>query len=77
LKYFRGTHGAVGGVPWQTPRGVKSTAAFKERGEATPTLINYTQDAFAAKEVWAWLKPRLSAYGFFGTPAAAPKAVVS
>ncbi|HET8935134.1 MAG TPA: SNF2-related protein [Polyangiales bacterium] len=37
LKYFRGTHGAVGGVPWQTPKGSKSTEAIKERGEATPT----------------------------------------
>jgi len=76
LKYFRGTHGAVGGVLWQTPQGAQSTEAIQARG-ATPTLINYTQDAYAAKEVWAWVKPRLSAYGFFGTPAAVPKAVVS
>lgn len=77
LKYFRGTHGAVGGVPWQTPKGSKSTDFIKENGEATPTLINYAQDAYAAKEAWAWVEPRLRAYGFRGATAAAPKAVVS
>ena len=77
VKYFRGTHGAVGGVPWPTPKGARSTDMIKERGEATPTLINYTQDAYAAKEVWAWVRPRLAAYGFIGTQAGAAKAPVS
>jgi len=77
LKYFRGTHGAVGGVPWPTPKGGKSTDMIKERGEATPTLINYTQDAYAAKEVWAWVKPRLDAHGFFGKQQTVPQAAIS
>ena len=76
VKYFRGTHGAIGGCPWPIPRGRKATDFIREFGEATPTLITYAQDAYAAQAVWEWVKPRLITHGFFGATAA-PKAVVS
>lgn len=76
VKYFRGTHGALGGCPWPIPRGGKAASFISERGEATPTMITYAQDAHAAQAVWAWVKPRLIAHGFLGA-AAAPKAAVS
>jgi hypothetical protein len=75
VKYFRGTHGAIGGCPWPVPRGGKRGDLIKEFGEVTPTLITYAQDAHAAHAVWTWVKPRLTAFGFFGGPAQAPRAV--
>jgi hypothetical protein len=60
VKYFRGTHGAIGGCPWPIPRGGKATDFISEFGEATPTLITYAQDADVAQAVWASLdRPRL------------------
>lgn len=77
MEFFRGTHGAIGGCPWSVPPGGRADDMIKELGEATPTLITYAQDAHAAKEVWAWVKPRLTAHGFFGQQSTAPKAALT
>jgi hypothetical protein len=67
MKVFRGTHGALGGVPALPSQGVPRTQFISEGfPEATPTLITYDQDRLAAKAVWAWVEPRLSSLGFFG-----------
>jgi hypothetical protein len=70
MKYFRGTHGALGGVPAHALPGGQSSAFVSEGfPEATPTLITYAQDSYAAKSVWEWVKPRLRGYGYFGVAA--------
>lgn len=76
MKVFRGTHGALGGVPALPEPGVLKTQYITEGfPEATPTLITYDQDKLAARAVWVWVEPRLRALGFFGS-SAAPRASV-
>lgn len=69
MKTFRGTHGALGGVPALPEPGVKSQFISEGFPEATPTLITYDQDKLAARAVWAWAEPRLNSLGFFSAPA--------
>jgi hypothetical protein len=70
MKVFRGTHGALGGVPALPERGILKNQFISEGfPEATPTLITYDQDKLAARAVWTWVGPRLQALGFFGSPA--------
>jgi hypothetical protein len=67
MQYFRGTHGALGGVPWPVPPGGKATDLISEGfPEMEPTKVSYAQDLHAAQEVWTWVKPRISALGFLG-----------
>jgi hypothetical protein len=67
MKFFAGTHGAVGGVPDPVPHGKRSSDFVKEFGELIPsTVLTYQQDHAAAKTVWAWAQPRLWRDGFFG-----------
>jgi hypothetical protein len=72
MKFFSGTHGAVGGVPDPVPHGKRGSDFVKEFGELIPsTVVTYQQDHAAAKTVWAWVQPRLRRDGFFGPPKAA------
>lgn len=69
MRYFYGTHGSLGGVPWKTPAGKRSTDLINEglvEQISPPTKISYAQDARTAQEVWAWTHPQLSKLGFFG-----------
>lgn len=77
LKVFRGTHGALGGVPARPGPGVPKTQFISEGfPEASPTLITYDQDALASRAVWSWVEPRLRSLGFLGSSAATVSANV-
>ena len=64
MQRFYGTHGAMGGVPWPAPPGGGSQYISEGFPEPTPTLVTYDRDAIAAREVWAWVFPRLRSMGF-------------
>jgi hypothetical protein len=65
MRHFWGTHGAMGGTPWQPAAGVRRTEYIAEGfPEPTPTLVTYDQDADAARQVWSWVRPRLVEMGF-------------
>jgi hypothetical protein len=77
MKVFRGTHGALGGVPARPEPGVPKTQFISEGfPEASPTFISYDQDALAARAVWTWVEPRVRSLGFFGSSAATLNASV-
>jgi hypothetical protein len=63
LRMFRGTHGAIGGCHWKCPPGKKPTDLIEEPFEWAGTKVSYQQDLAAAKAVWTWVKPRVSALG--------------
>jgi hypothetical protein len=68
MKFFPGTHGALGGVPDPVPHGKRGTDFIKEFGELIPsTVVTYQQDHAASKVVWAWVQTRLVRDGFFGS----------
>jgi hypothetical protein len=66
MRYFWGTHGALGGVPWRTPPAGRSTEPIDEGWPDSVTKISYAQDAQCASEVWAWVNPHLVTLGFTG-----------
>lgn len=77
LKRFMGTHGAMGGVPWPVPQGGKNTDMVRESFPDGITKISFAQDKIAATQIWAWVKPRLDKFGFFGTQVIAVAGAVS
>jgi hypothetical protein len=66
MRYFWGTHGALGGVPWRAPRGAKSTDLIDEGMIESQSRVTYVQDALCAREVWAWVNPHLAGLGILG-----------
>jgi len=66
MRSFWGTHGALGGVPWHTPPGGRSTDLIAETFEWSGTKISYAQDARCASEVWTWVNPHLARLGILG-----------
>lgn len=64
MRFFHGTHGAVGGCPWRCPPDKKGTDTIAEAFEFTSSLVSFEQDQAAAREVWGWVSPRLRKYGF-------------
>ena len=67
MRTFRGTHGALGGVPWKAPNGTLGGQIIDEGlPELTSTTVTYEQDGLAARAVWSWVAPRLGSMGFFG-----------
>lgn len=65
VKPFWCTHGGVGGIPGTPDPGVRRTEFISEGfPEPWPTLVTYNQDVDGAREVWAWVSPRIRSMGF-------------
>jgi hypothetical protein len=67
MRYFVGTHGALGGVPAHPKPGEHATELVYEGApDWRRTKVSYAQDARCASEVWAWVNPHLVALGIYG-----------
>ncbi|NNF00764.1 MAG: hypothetical protein HKN25_17235 [Pyrinomonadaceae bacterium] len=71
-KFFRCTHGAIGGVPWAPQKGEALSdlidesplgASVSERGE--PTKITFQQDAKASRDVWNHVQSFRGKHNYF------------